>query len=33
MQIVGRPGAEAVVLAIAARVERRWPWQERRPRP
>jgi aspartyl-tRNA(Asn)/glutamyl-tRNA(Gln) amidotransferase subunit A len=31
MQIVGRPGAEAVVLEIAARVERRWPWAERRP--
>jgi aspartyl-tRNA(Asn)/glutamyl-tRNA(Gln) amidotransferase subunit A len=31
MQIVGRPAAEAVVLAIAAGVERRWPWADRRP--
>jgi aspartyl-tRNA(Asn)/glutamyl-tRNA(Gln) amidotransferase subunit A len=31
MQIIGRPGAEAVVLGIAAAVERRWPWRERRP--
>ncbi len=32
MQVMGRPGAEAVALEIAARVERRWPWEERRPR-
>jgi aspartyl-tRNA(Asn)/glutamyl-tRNA(Gln) amidotransferase subunit A len=30
MQVIGRPRAEAVVLEIAARVERRWPWPERR---
>jgi aspartyl-tRNA(Asn)/glutamyl-tRNA(Gln) amidotransferase subunit A len=30
MQIIGRPAAEAVVLEIAARVERRWPWAQRR---
>lgn len=31
MQVIGRPGAEALLLRIAGQVEARWPWAERRP--